>query len=139
MRTSESARRWSLELAPGASNVAHSSTCAWIQEVYGIDNATLWSNNPQIDAECSNIYIGEVLCVDTNTFDYPEFNQTRYDVGLLAGCRTWNSTDARPSHTRTSRTATSKTFDALYDARIHDVAASSSFDFDPTLLTSSSD
>jgi len=61
-------------------SVADSSTCAWIQEVYGIDNATLWSNNPQIDDECSNIYIGEVLCVDTNTFSYPAFNQTRYDV-----------------------------------------------------------
>ena len=56
------------------------STCAWIQEVYGIDNATLWSNNPQIDSSCSNIYIGEVLCVDTNQFQYPEFNQTRYEV-----------------------------------------------------------
>lgn len=61
---------------------ANHSTCAWIQEVYGIDNATLWSNNPQIDNTCSNIYIGEVLCVDTNGFDYPEFNQTRYEVSF---------------------------------------------------------
>ncbi|KAK1920955.1 hypothetical protein DB88DRAFT_116050 [Papiliotrema laurentii] len=60
--------------------VVENDTCAWIQEVYGIDNATLWSNNPQIDSSCSNIYIGEVLCVDTNQFQYPEFNQTRYET-----------------------------------------------------------
>lgn len=43
-------------------------------------NTTLYSNNPQINSDCSNIYIGEVLCVDTNTFAYPEYNQTLYDV-----------------------------------------------------------
>jgi hypothetical protein len=39
-------------------------------------------NNPQIDANCSNIYVGEVLCVDTNTFTYPEYNVTAYEVSF---------------------------------------------------------
>ena len=51
-------------------------------EMYGMDNATLYHNNPQIDPDCSNIYIGEVLCVDTSAFDYPSFNQTAYEVSL---------------------------------------------------------
>ena len=50
-------------------------------QTYGMDNSTLWSNNPQIDPECSNIYIGEVLCVDTTQFAYPDFNSSLYDVG----------------------------------------------------------
>ena len=45
-----------------------------------MSNSTLYSNNPQINPDCSNIYVGEVLCVDTNTFAYPEYNQTLYDV-----------------------------------------------------------
>lgn len=46
-----------------------------------MDNATLYANNPQIDAECSNIYIGEVICVDTVSYEYPVYNSTFYDVG----------------------------------------------------------
>jgi hypothetical protein len=63
--------------------VAHKltvSTCDWIQETYGITNPTLVANNPQIDAKCENIYVGEVLCVDTDDYVYPEVNQTIYDV-----------------------------------------------------------
>lgn len=56
------------------------STCDWIQETYGITNPTLVANNPQIDDSCSNIYVGEVLCVDTDDFVYPEVNQTIYEV-----------------------------------------------------------
>ncbi len=57
------------------------STCAWIQSMYGISNTTLYSNNPQIDAACENIYVGQVLCVDTATFSYPAYNETLYQVG----------------------------------------------------------
>jgi hypothetical protein len=81
--------------------VVEGDTCEWIQEMYGMDSNTLWSNNPQINDDCTNIYIGEVLCADTACFDYPEFNQTAFDVsdcvvrareqermgvGLVAGC-----------------------------------------------------
>lgn len=60
--------------------VVEGDTCEWIQEMYGMDANTLWSNNPQINNECTNIYVGEVLCVDTDCFDYPAFNQTAFDV-----------------------------------------------------------
>jgi hypothetical protein len=56
------------------------STCEWIQETYGITNPTLVANNPQIDEKCENIYVGEVLCVDTDDYVYPEVNQTIYQV-----------------------------------------------------------
>lgn len=49
--------------------------------MYGISNETLWSNNPQIDATCSNIYIGEVLCVDTESYTYPSVDTGLYEVG----------------------------------------------------------
>lgn len=48
--------------------------------MYGISSDSLWSNNPQIDAECSNIYVGEVLCVDTEQFSYPTYNRTLYET-----------------------------------------------------------
>ena len=48
--------------------------------MYGMSNATMYANNPQIDPECGNIYIGEVLCVDTDTFNYPSYNESLYDV-----------------------------------------------------------
>lgn len=48
--------------------------------MYGITNPTLVANNPQIDDKCENIYVGEVLCVDTDDYVYPEVNQTIYQV-----------------------------------------------------------
>ncbi|KGB78511.2 hypothetical protein CNBG_4349 [Cryptococcus deuterogattii R265] len=60
--------------------VVANDTCAWIQEMYGISNETLYANNPQIDAECENIYVGEVLCVDTDAFSYPSYNETLYNA-----------------------------------------------------------
>jgi len=50
--------------------------------MYGVTNSSLIANNPQIDAGCDNIYVGEVLCVDTNVFTYPEYNATQYEVCL---------------------------------------------------------
>jgi len=52
--------------------VVANDTCDWIQQTYGITNPTLVANNPQIDAKCENIYVGEVLCVDTDDYVYPE-------------------------------------------------------------------
>lgn len=60
--------------------VVEGDTCNWITEMYGMDLDTLYANNPQINDECTNAYIGEVLCVDTEVFDYPDFNQTAFDV-----------------------------------------------------------
>ncbi|OCF34652.1 hypothetical protein I317_01134 [Kwoniella heveanensis CBS 569] len=60
--------------------VVADDTCAYLQETYGISNETLWSNNPQIDAACDNIYVGEVLCVDTEAYQYPQYNETLYNA-----------------------------------------------------------
>lgn len=41
-------------------------TCDQITQVHAINSTILYANNPQINADCSNIYIGEVLCVGTD-------------------------------------------------------------------------
>lgn len=38
-------------------------TCEAIATAHKVNTTLLHENNPQIDTECSNIYIGEVLCV----------------------------------------------------------------------------
>jgi len=37
--------------------------CYEVAAAYNIDLGVLYHNNPQINGECSNMYIGEVLCV----------------------------------------------------------------------------
>lgn len=44
-------------------NVVAGDTCDKIMMGAGINDTMLYTNNPQIDDYCSNIYIGEVLCV----------------------------------------------------------------------------
>ena len=51
--------------------------------MYGISNSTLMFNNPQINDNCDNIYVGEVLCVDTAAYTYPDVNATLYEVRLV--------------------------------------------------------
>ena len=43
--------------------VAGGDTCDAIASAHKVNTTLLHENNPQIDPECSNIYIGEVLCV----------------------------------------------------------------------------
>ncbi|KAK0217014.1 hypothetical protein IW262DRAFT_1438680 [Armillaria fumosa] len=38
-------------------------TCEEIADGFSIDEATLYNNNPNINDKCTNIYVGEVLCV----------------------------------------------------------------------------
>ena len=40
--------------------VKSGDSCEQIISNHGINSTLLYSNNPQIDEECSNIYIGEV-------------------------------------------------------------------------------
>ncbi|CAE6506240.1 unnamed protein product [Rhizoctonia solani] len=44
-------------------NVVYGDTCDKIMQGANINATMLYTNNPQIDEYCSNIYIGEVLCV----------------------------------------------------------------------------
>lgn len=43
--------------------VVAGNTCDGIAATHNMNTTILYSNNPQIDDECSNIYVGEVLCV----------------------------------------------------------------------------
>ncbi|KAJ8456962.1 hypothetical protein ONZ45_g18509 [Pleurotus djamor] len=38
-------------------------TCSQIAAAHGINSTILYGNNPQINDGCTNIYVGEVLCV----------------------------------------------------------------------------
>lgn len=46
-------------------------TCEGIAKAHNVNTTLLHENNPQIDPECSNIYIGEVLCVATKVIVPP--------------------------------------------------------------------
>ncbi|KAA1477848.1 hypothetical protein DENSPDRAFT_845056 [Dentipellis sp. KUC8613] len=37
-------------------------TCDAVMQAHAINSTILYANNPQIDAQCANLYIGEVLC-----------------------------------------------------------------------------
>jgi len=43
--------------------VTADQSCELILSTYRINSTILYHNNPQINADCTNIYIGEVLCV----------------------------------------------------------------------------
>ncbi|OSD06017.1 carbohydrate-binding module family 50 protein [Trametes coccinea BRFM310] len=43
--------------------VQQDETCDLITGTYNINATLLYANNPQIDSQCDNLYIGEVLCV----------------------------------------------------------------------------
>ncbi|KAH9949743.1 hypothetical protein B0H21DRAFT_804053 [Amylocystis lapponica] len=42
--------------------VQPNDTCDAIASKYNINSTMLYTNNPQINADCDNIYVGEVLC-----------------------------------------------------------------------------
>lgn len=44
--------------------------CALIAENNDVDLSTLLANNPNVDDECSNIYLGEVLCTANTVIPY---------------------------------------------------------------------
>ncbi|KAF9449006.1 carbohydrate-binding module family 50 protein [Macrolepiota fuliginosa MF-IS2] len=50
--------------------VASGDNCEAIAATAGTDFATLVANNPNVDAGCTNIYPGEVLCTATELIPY---------------------------------------------------------------------
>ncbi|KIJ15737.1 hypothetical protein PAXINDRAFT_11330 [Paxillus involutus ATCC 200175] len=50
--------------------VKQDDNCDDISGAYGINSTILYMNNPQINQDCSNIYVGEVLCT-ANTVQVP--------------------------------------------------------------------
>jgi len=52
--------------------VKSGDTCDSVISSYSLNSTILYQNNPNIDDTCSNIYTGEVLCVSSVAYDYPE-------------------------------------------------------------------
>ncbi|KAL5497774.1 hypothetical protein ACEPAH_2705 [Sanghuangporus vaninii] len=52
--------------------VNSNDTCPSIEAAARISDATLKANNPNINADCSNIAVGEVLCTAFQVFNYTE-------------------------------------------------------------------
>jgi len=50
--------------------VQSGDSCSSIATAANITMATLIANNPNVNADCSNIYPGEVLCVASNIINY---------------------------------------------------------------------
>ena len=40
--------------------VVPNDSCELLTSTYGVNSTILYQNNPQLDAECSNLYVGEV-------------------------------------------------------------------------------
>jgi len=52
--------------------VAGGDTCDAVTAQFAINSTYLYMNNPQIDAACDNIYVGEVLCVGNKLYTLPQ-------------------------------------------------------------------
>ncbi|TDL26006.1 hypothetical protein BD410DRAFT_560764 [Rickenella mellea] len=50
--------------------VASGDSCPVIAQNANIPTSTLLANNPNVFANCTNIYPGEVLCIDSKIFKY---------------------------------------------------------------------
>lgn len=46
-------------------------TCASVISSSGANSTAFYANNRQIDASCSNLYTGEVVCVSSDVYAYP--------------------------------------------------------------------
>jgi hypothetical protein len=53
--------------------VQSGDTCGQVAQNHGLNSTILNLNNPQLDDQCSNLYIGEVICV-SNTVQVPQAN-----------------------------------------------------------------
>ncbi|KAJ7572620.1 hypothetical protein C8J56DRAFT_864112 [Mycena floridula] len=50
--------------------VVSGDVCSQIASDAGTDFETLFANNPNVDTGCTSMYVGEVLCVADQVFDY---------------------------------------------------------------------
>jgi len=64
--------------------VVADDTCDAIASAHNMNTTILHENNPQIDTECSNIYIGEVLCVASTVIVPPPAGDKTYPIPSTA-------------------------------------------------------
>ncbi|KAH8081372.1 hypothetical protein HD553DRAFT_79816 [Filobasidium floriforme] len=50
--------------------VVKGDTCLGLADTYDLDDTVLYKNNPQINSECTNIYLNQVLCVASKPYPY---------------------------------------------------------------------
>ncbi|KAJ7636431.1 hypothetical protein FB45DRAFT_1138101, partial [Roridomyces roridus] len=60
-----------------AYTVVSNDTCAIIESKTGISDATLHALNPSIDSDCSNLQLGETLCINGGSTSPPSGNCTQ--------------------------------------------------------------
>ena len=71
--------------------VQKGDTCDLIAYNNKINTTVLWFNNPQINNECSNVYVGEVLCVH-NGIQVPEYRlPDDAPVHTINDCVDWSN------------------------------------------------
>ncbi|KAF5391244.1 hypothetical protein D9757_003014 [Collybiopsis confluens] len=83
-------------------------TCAIINAAYNINSTLLYGNNPQINSDCSNIYVGEVLCV-AGTIASPPVGSAPVDTAIPSTATAAVSATPTPSSTPTSSSTPSST------------------------------
>jgi len=74
--------------------VVAGDVCDVVSAAHNISTSILYQNNPQINSDCTNIYIGEVLCVATTVTVPPPVGDKSFPIPSTA-------TPAVPSKTPT--------------------------------------
>lgn len=86
--------------------VQANDSCDLVTGTYNINATLLHTNNPQVDADCTNLYIGEVLCV-ANTIAVPAVaSGSATPAVIIPSTAIPVSTTATPATTSTAATVT---------------------------------
>lgn len=72
--------------------MAKGDTCDAVAAAHNVNTTLLYENNPQINPECTNIYIGEVLCVASSVIVPPPAGGKSFPMPSTA-------TPANPAYT----------------------------------------
>jgi hypothetical protein len=64
--------------------VVGGDTCDAVAAAHSVNTTLLHENNPQINPECTNIYIGEVLCVASTVIVPPPANGKSFPIPSTA-------------------------------------------------------
>lgn len=97
-------------------------TCSSIVTTAGISIKMLTYNNPQINDDCTNLYDGEVLCVNGTQSVLP------YNAGLAVNIN-WGANKAQPSTTSSTTVAMNPV--ATYHNAVEALAVGLNFDILP--------
>lgn len=77
--------------------VAKGDTCDAIASAHNVNTTLIHENNPQINPDCTNIYIGEVLCVANSVIVPPPAPGKTFPIPSTASPAVPSSTPPTPS------------------------------------------